>query len=113
MRLVPNFGGAVDFCFHAEDLATAIWMQFAIAVAGNKEYGYCAVCGKPFEASPEVARTNRIFCGVNCRLRAYRKRQKEAVRLREAGKSLREIANVLESDISTVKGWIESIGAKE
>ncbi len=95
------------FRLRGEDLAVAIWAQFAMAVIDNKEYQCCKTCGKPFEVSPEVARTNREYCGTPCRLKAYRARQREAVRLKHRGKSLKEIASKLESDVKTVRGWIK------
>jgi hypothetical protein len=100
------------FSLVGEDLVVAIWAQLAMAVIDSKEFACCKVCGKPFEVSPEVARTNREYCSTPCRLKAYRARQREAARLRRRGKSLREIAKQLGSDMGTVRGWIEKAGEK-
>ncbi len=113
MRLNPVRDQGADFTFHGGDLATAIWVQFGFAIAEDKKYGFCEVCGKPFEISPQTARTNRVFCGVNCRLRAYRKRQKEAIQMHKQGKKLKQIADALKSDVPTVKGWIAAAKEKE
>lgn len=90
-----------------EDLAVAVWAQFVAAVVNSAEYASCRVCNKPFELTPDVARTNREFCSVPCRLKAYRARKREAVRLHERGKSFKQIADQLGSTVKTVRGWIK------
>ncbi len=100
------------FRLRGEDLVVAIWAQFAMAVIDSKEYECCKTCGKPFEVSPEVARTNREYCSTPCRLKAYRNRQRNAVRLKGRGKSLKEIADQLGSDVTTVRGWIKKAQEK-
>jgi hypothetical protein len=97
----------------AGNLVTALWMQFALAIVENKEYRRCSHCNKPFELAPDLARTNRDYCSHTCRLKAYRKRQKEAVRLHKQGKTLKAIADQLESDVPTVRGWIATAKEKE
>jgi hypothetical protein len=99
-----------SFRFEArsENLITAIWAQFAAAVVNDSEFRRCDVCRKPFELSPEVARTNRLYCSTPCRLKAYRRRIRDAVRMRKQGKSLKAIATELRSDVDTVRGWIVS-----
>jgi hypothetical protein len=96
-----------------ENLAAAIWAQFSLAVVERKEYRNCEFCGKPFELTPDLARTNRYYCKTSCRLKAYRRRQKEAVRLHKQGKKFKAIADALESDVPTVKGWIAAAKEKE
>jgi len=44
-------------------LLGAIWLQFASAVAGNKRYADCEVCGQPFEVKKRVKKT----CSDRCR----------------------------------------------
>jgi hypothetical protein len=95
------------------DLVTAIWAQLALAVVEDKEYRQCEFCGKPFELAPDIARTNRYFCSHSCRLKAYRARQHRAVRLHKQGKKLKTIAELLESDVRTVRGWIATAKVKE
>jgi hypothetical protein len=89
-------------------LLGALWLQLAEAVSGNKEFRSCPTCGKWFELSPDVARTNRLFCSDKCRTRAYRGRKEQAQKLAKKGKSIKEIAKELDSDVKTVKGWIQS-----
>ena len=57
-------------------LIAALWFQLARAVADNPRIQRCAECGAYFEITTEK-RADAIFCTPACRLRAYRKRQKE------------------------------------
>jgi hypothetical protein len=58
------------------DLLGALWLQFARAMSGNKEYRVCKECGEWFEVSPERSRTTRQFCSDACKSKAYRGRRK-------------------------------------
>jgi len=87
-------------------LEDAIWLQFGLAVIEDKRFGHCDVCGKPFEISPQVARTNRKLCGPACKARAHRKRREQALRLAERGLKVPEIAKKVGSQVSTVKKWL-------
>lgn len=87
-------------------LIGATWLQFAQAIDGRKEYRRCEECRTWFELSPETARTSKLYCSNACRSRAYRKRQAEARRLHEAGKSIEEIAQILDTEIETARGWV-------
>jgi hypothetical protein len=87
-------------------LIGALWLQFAQAVHGQVEYRSCRECGKWFEIHPDIARSNRLFCSTACRSKAYRKRQEQARRLHAEGRDVLDIAERLESDIATVRGWL-------
>lgn len=67
--------GAYRFTASARDLRSALYLQFATAVAEEKQFRNCETCGRPFELTPDVARTNRLFCKPYCRIKAYRRRQ--------------------------------------
>src|SRR5206468_8187324 len=69
-------------------LLGALWLQFALAVGGNKEFRQCGQCNTWFELSPETSRTNRLFCSGACRTRAHRLRQEQARAMRRQGKSI-------------------------
>jgi hypothetical protein len=99
--------GQLTLHFIPENLLGAIWLQLAQAISGNKQYRQCQGCKKWFELSPEVARTNRLFCSDKCRTRAYRGRKEQAQTMAKEGKSIKEIAKELESDVNIVKSWIE------
>ncbi|MFH1920114.1 MAG: helix-turn-helix domain-containing protein [Planctomycetota bacterium] len=100
--------GQMELGFHiGGDLLTALWCQFVLAVAENKQFRRCATCNRPFEVSPEVNRKDRTICSDACRAKAYRRRKASALKLREAGKNLREIAKEIGSDPQTIKGWLQ------
>ena len=99
--------------FTPHDLLGALWLQFAEAISGNKEYRQCLKCHAWFELSPDVARTNKLYCSTACRSRAFRDRE-EAKRLYKAGTSIEQIAKLKKEDPKTVKEWVESkASAKE
>jgi transposase-like protein len=90
-----------------DGLIGALWLQFARAVERDSRFRQCAECGLWFELAPGTARADKQFCSTACRTKAYRKRQAEAVRLYDEGRSTEDIARALESDPDTVRGWIE------
>lgn len=92
--------------FVPQSLIGALWLQFALAIDGNKDYRRCEECRSWFEVSPEGARTTRVYCSTACRVRAYRRRIAQAKQMFEEGKSIGEIARLLDSDEETVRGWV-------
>jgi hypothetical protein len=94
-----------------DGLIGALWLQFARAVERDSQFRQCAECGIWFELAPGTARADKLYCSTPCRTRAYRKRQAEAVRLHDEGRSSEDIAHQLESEPETVRGWIERRGA--
>ncbi len=60
-----------------EDLSAAIWLQFALAVAGNKKYEHCIHCQDYFEIGPSAARKGKQYCSNACRMAAYRLRRRK------------------------------------
>jgi len=59
-------------------LAGAIWLQFAQAMDARTNYRRCSECRQWFKISPEVARSDKSYCGDACRARAYRRRRTTA-----------------------------------
>ena len=90
-----------------KNLIAAIWVQFALAIEGNRQYRQCDQCCKWYEISAEK-REGARFCTDACRFKAYRIRQKEARKLHSEGLSLMGIAKKLGSEIEVVKGWIDN-----
>lgn len=88
-------------------LIGALWLQFAQAITGHKQYHRCEYCGTWFEVSLEASRPTRVYCSDACRFKAYRKRQEDAYRLHTEGVPLKEIAKHLGTDTATAKGWIK------
>lgn len=90
-------------------LRDAIWLQFGLAVIENKKFGACEVCGKQFEFSPQVARTNRRLCSMACKQKAHRQRHEQALSLAALGRTPRQIAKQVGSKLSTVEKWLEEV----
>lgn len=55
-------------------LHEALWLQFAHAVTGNKQYGQCQHCHEWFE---EKTQQHRLYCSDSCKMKAYRERKGE------------------------------------
>ena len=90
-----------------ENLISAIWLQIALAIEGDKDYRQCSQCQRWFEVGGDL-REDAKYCQSSCRSKAYRDRQKKARELAKSGMTPREIAKQLDSDIKAVKGWIKS-----
>jgi hypothetical protein len=57
-----------------ENLLSALWLQFARAVDGNRTYARCEECRNYFEvSSPDGGRRDKQFCESACRARNWRK----------------------------------------
>jgi hypothetical protein len=52
-----------------------LWVQFAEAVAGDKEFRQCASCARWMEIAPGQGRPEKSYCSDACRMRAYRRRK--------------------------------------
>lgn len=97
----------VGLRFVPVSLAGALWAQFAQAVVGDYDHQQCAECSEWFAVNPEASRTSRIYCGDACRARHYRAKKASARRLHRAGRPLKSIAEELETDVATLRGWLE------
>jgi hypothetical protein len=88
-------------------LLGAIYLQLAHAVARNRSSRRCEVCSRWFELDPAKTRVDRRTCSNTCRTKSYRNRQYRARDLHAQGKTLREIARAVGSNVTTVKNWIK------
>ena len=102
--------GAVGIRANSLSLFNAMKLQLVESLVEKKQYRECDLCGKPFELTPQVNRSDRIYCSDNCRVKAYQRRRKLANELRGQGRTLREIVNATGSDIQTIKQWLQSKG---
>lgn len=60
-----------------KDLISALWLQFARAIDGDREYVQCEECRNWFEvSSPDGGRKDKRFCSTACRARFWRKSKK-------------------------------------
>jgi len=87
-------------------LISALWLQFAIGVEGDRQYRQCETCHVWFEVGVH-AREDAKFCRNACRFKAYRMRQVTARKLHSQGRATEEIAERVHSDVETVRGWIK------
>ena len=90
-----------------EGLIGALWLQFARAVERDSQFRKCAECGDWFELASGTARADKLYCSTSCRTRAYRRRKLQAARLHDEGRSIGEIAEALQSEPETVRGWLQ------
>lgn len=102
----PSPTNQFSLVFEPPSLLTALWLQFASALTGNKAYHQCPVCQTWFELSPAVNRADRLFCSNACRTRAYRQRITSAQRLHAQGMELEIIAQQLDTNVKTVRRWL-------
>jgi hypothetical protein len=100
MHMVPN------------TLLTALWLQFARAITGNKQYRSCRECGEWFELSgDDDGRTaRREFCSDPCKSRDYRRRKNRTLALSAERLTPKQIASQLkaegmETDAETIRKW--------
>ena len=89
-------------------LISAMWLQLALAITGEKRFVACKFCRRMFEISTEQTgfRSHREFCSDSCKTKDYRKRKRTALRLAEAGSQLREISEKTGTDKETVRAWL-------
>ncbi len=65
--------GKPSLRFIPRDLRTALWLQFARAIEGNKEFQQCDQCRMWYEiCSREGGRSDKRFCSTACRARNWR-----------------------------------------
>ena len=60
-------------------LLGALWLQCALAIAGDRTYRRCASCQEWFWVSPEGGgkRRHSDYCGSTCKVREWRKRKRK------------------------------------
>jgi len=65
---------------HARNLLGWLWLQFEESITGHKKYRACEGpgCGKWFEVSPAIARSDKKHLSDVCRVRAFQSRKRKA-----------------------------------
>jgi hypothetical protein len=91
-------------------LISAMWLQLALAITGDKRFVACKFCRRLLEISTEQSgfRSHREFCTDSCKTKDYRKRKRSALRLAIAGKPLAEISEKTGTDAATIKTWLKT-----
>jgi hypothetical protein len=107
-RLAFNPAGEPRLALEPLTLVSAMWLQLALAITGEKRFVACKFCRRLFEISTEETgfRSHREFCSDSCKTKDYRKRKRTALRLAAGGKRLREISNESGTDAATVRTWL-------
>jgi DNA-binding NarL/FixJ family response regulator len=100
--------------FAPASLLAAMWLQFALAIAGDKPFVACKFCGRFFEISTEQTgfRTHREFCSDSCKTMDYRRRKRMALRLASEGCAIGQIARDLKTKPATVRAFIRAARAR-
>lgn len=70
MRVTSAQPGNLRLTFEVRSLIAAMWLQFALAVDGQRDYRPCPVCGDWWDATD--ARSDRKTCSDRCRKRLHR-----------------------------------------
>ena len=96
--------------FRPLTLLAAMWLQLALAVAGDKHFPACKFCSRLFEVStsPTGFRTHREFCSDSCKTRDYRRRKRLASDLATKGRSVQEIGRVTKTKVATIRTWLKA-----
>ncbi len=74
-RLGLKGDGQLEILFVPNDLLSALWLQFSLAIQGLKEYKVCPSCGEWFGIGKYGARRDRKYCDDTCKQRAFEKRK--------------------------------------
>lgn len=90
------------------NLLGAMWWQFARLITGRTEHRACRVCGRLMEVStdPHGVRSNRVFCSGACKVRDHRAKVREAKRLRDAGRTVAQIAKHFDTTAEAIERWL-------
>ncbi len=70
--------GEARLCIRPSTLSDALWTQLALAIDGSQSLQTCVECKKWFAIKSDRGRSDKEYCSDACRMRAYRKRKKDA-----------------------------------
>jgi hypothetical protein len=109
-RLGFDQAGEPKLALEPLTLVSAMWLQLALAITGEKRFVACKFCRRMFEISTEQSgfRSHREFCSDSCKTKDYRKRKRSALRLFEGGKLPAEISEKTGTDATTVRTWLKA-----
>ena len=98
--------GGISLQIVAASLFDAMKLQIVEAISEQKRYRSCEFCNKPFELTPQVNRSDRMFCSDNCRVKAYQRRKREVLEQSQAGRSVKQIVKATGVELEQVKRWL-------
>jgi len=92
-----------------ETLLALMWLRFSQGLERGDEYRKCKHCDRMFEISLEQTgfRRHRAFCSDECKSKDYEQRKRTAKKLWKSGMAISKIAKQVETDPTTVRGWVE------
>jgi len=113
-RLTFNQAGEPRLALEPLTLISAMWLQLALALTGEKRFVACKFCRRLFEISTEQTgfRSHREFCSDSCKTKDYRKRKRTALQLAATGARLREISEKTNTETATVRAWLASVNRR-
>lgn len=94
--------------FVPQNLLAAMWLQLALAVAGDKQFRQCKFCRRLIEISTDDTgfRSHREFCSGTCKTNDYRRRRRMASALADKKTPATKIAAQLATDEATIARWL-------
>lgn len=95
------------------NLRTGLWFMFAAEINDQRQYKSCAQCGKWMEVRTGSRRTSRLYCSNACRTKTHHERQVMARQMFDQGVSVADIAQKMESDVSTIEKWTKRNDGKK
>lgn len=107
-RIAFDQNSSPGLTFAPLTLLAAMWLQFALALVGDKKFPECKFCRRLFEISTEKTgfRSHREFCSDSCKTMDYRKRKRTALQLATKGWSIQRVAKTTNTATSTVRDWV-------
>jgi hypothetical protein len=84
--------GQLLYFVRPKNLLAALWLQFSLAIDGNRQYRICRGCDRWFEVGGGRKRTDAATCSPTCRKRKHRRdgeqqvQRKRSRRHKRAGK---------------------------
>jgi hypothetical protein len=107
--------GRLNLVVEPVDLLSALWLQFARAVDGNRTYKRCerVGCSEWFELTPSVSRSDRQYCSDSCKAKAWRENVRTARRYQEQRLSVEQIVERMSTAADAVtsaqvEGWLNA-----
>jgi hypothetical protein len=88
-------------------LLGAMYVQFALALEGDKEFRQCAGCSGWLAVKRKNNPKPALYCSRSCRNRAHQARKEKARAMFAEGKGHKEIAAELNARVATIKQWVK------
>jgi hypothetical protein len=99
--------GRCLFTHAPTNLLGAMYVQFARALEGAKDYRRCEGCSGWLEVKRKNNPKPALYCSRSCRNRAHQARKEKARAMFAKGKSHKEIAAELNARVAAIKQWVK------